>query len=287
MATNEKTNQKERYWLAIALAIVGTAVGTFFAIWSAFDKPKERLYWWLLLIVVSALSIVAGILVNFPSIQQLRHTKRLKAEAEEKYDELRKKIALPLSEGLDSLLRRAVRNLLPAPTATEQLVIHPEEDLALYSFVLVEDRYRIVSSTSARSAVVRHITLDHGEGVVGLAFEVGAPIITELLPDKTGKVTYRAGDKVSEQPRRLSDGNLAKCDPGLKWIYALPILEGNAEDLKRESVLGVLTVDCTKDGGCQIFRDVVFQRNIEILASELVPHLLALRTLGVIQTSVT
>ena len=277
MKTANGNDAPHEPWGAALLAVAGTTTGLFFTIWSNIsDTTKNQSYWWVLFAIM-VVSLASALAVNALSIRDIRNARKESQAARTRYENLRKHLAPPLTEGLDNLLRKSVERVIS--TAKGGVA---EKDVGIFVFVFLRDRYRVVSSTLPSPATTRRIALTKDEGVVGLASQEGVPIIAELLPDRKGKVTYASGNAIAVEPRALSPENLEKVDSSLKWIFAVPICANKAGEIANHDVLGVLSIDCSNDTGGQLFHNREFQNIVEELATQLIPHIQAMKILGVL-----
>lgn len=277
MKTANSSDVPHESWIAAILAVGGTTIGLFFTIWSNISDTTKNQSYGLVLFAIVVVSLLCGLAVNALSIRDIRNARKERQVARNEYESLRKHLASPLTEGLDNLLRKSVERIISSAKGGVA-----DKDVSIFVFVFLRERFRVVSSTLPLPATARRIALTKEEGVVGLASQVSVPIIAEILPDRTGKVTYASGSNVAAEPRALSPENLEKANSSLKWIFAVPICANKEGEVAKHEVLGVLSIDCLNKAGGTLFHDSDFQNAVEELADQLIPHIQAMKILGVL-----
>jgi len=245
-----------------AIAVLGTAVVTYFTLYSALGIRAEGLPPFLAITGLISLSLLISLLINYGSFWSLREAHEERRRIETLYETLDSRIRPLLLTGMEDTLRRRVKEL---PWIKNGI------PLKFFVFTEIDGLYKVVGSTVEHDAQVRRLELEPDEGVVGFTVDRKISGLAQITEGK-GNVFDRAGRVIGQQ-RRLREVNTWKVDADLKWIYTIPIFEKLPGTPWSNRIVGVLTVDSSDDQGDHIFRDRHFQDAIDMVSSDVSPYL--------------
>lgn len=264
---------KRRLYGGITLAVIGSSLVVFLHVESVYPLPDSP-YKWFVAFAYLILAVLAGMALNALPFLDIKNIEQARREAEDLYDTINHRVTPLLWNGIEDVLRRKVPAYLDSLDANERC-------LQFYVLAEINALLRIVGSTVDAYQPVRKIALTHHEGVVGFAIDRGAIVVAERLP--AGKIWNVAGKEIGVQ-RPLEAHNLEKCDPAVKWIYAMPIFE---RSITSDTIVGVFTVDSTAEVGKELFMKQSFQSQVSAFASDVAPYLEAYKSISIEPPEVT
>jgi len=146
--------------------------------------------------------------------QSLGNAEKSRVRAEELYATLEGRLKPLLLDGLEDMLKRIASRI--SERLSDQL---NGDRLSFFVFMKRNNvNWVIVASTTEKSAIVRWMSLDDDEGIVGFTAKKKIKILANG-PVNVQMFDYR-DKRPLDQQNSLKPDNLAKCDRNVEWIYA-------------------------------------------------------------------
>ncbi len=247
--------------ISFICSVLGATIAFYLAIAALVTLPSDGTLRWFAIAGISALSLIAGLLINGMSMQSFFKVSRA-------YDTLTSGLSPLLYDGIENVLQRRIKD------------IDLLKGLQLSVRAPIDGLYRVVGSTHPRGAGVRQEELEPNEGIVGFIATQKVPGYSQTTLRSPGKSdVYDRSGQVIGQRTPLRDFNRGKTAIGTKWNYGRPIFEKSGANPWSNKVVGVLMVQSMADDADSFFRNVDFQLQMDSLATEVAPYLDSLQML--------
>ncbi len=256
-------------YLSIIPPVLAAGILAFFTLYPFVKPATQGAGAWVSIGSLIVVSLTIAMLANLTSFLGLYEKDKSLRAASHLYETINQRLRPLLIGALEDNLSRWTVDLGSTHQACQ---------LKFFVQVLIDDHWRILSSTVPRSAPVRTLSLKPGEGMNGFASKHKAPVIARLDGSEETMLDH-SGNEIGEQPP-LTKSSRLKIDPNLAWIYATPIFRSSNSEPYDDEVLGTLCVDSNSHGAETLFVDPAFQSQVESVALNIGPYLAVLRELN-------
>jgi hypothetical protein len=254
--------------IGIVGSVLGATIAFYLAIITLVTLPAEGVPRWFMVAGVTALSLVAGLIINSGSMQDFRRVSQGEREASNLYNTLTSRLNPLLCGGIEDVLQRRIKD------------VDLLKGLQMNVFAPIDGLYRVVGSTLPPGATFRQLVHEPNEGLSGfVATRQIAGYTRTTYSDPGQSDVYDRSGLVIGQRTPTREVNRGKTVVGGKWIYGRPIFEKSGAIPWSNKVVGVLTVNATADDADSLFRNTDFQSQMDSLASDISPYLDALQML--------
>lgn len=247
--------------IGIVGSVLGATIAFHLAVVTLVTLPAEGPPRWFALAGITALSLLAGILVNGVTMQDFFKVSRA-------YNTLTSRLNPLLCGGIENVLQRRAKD------------VDLLKGLTLSAHAPIDGLFKVVATTAPPGATLRQRVHELNEGLLGfvIAQQIAGYIQRPGKNSGPNDVYDRSG-RVIGQSSPVRDINRAKTIVGAKWVYSRPIFEKSGANPWSDKVVGVLSVHSTADDADNLFRNVEFQVQMDSLASDISPYLDALQML--------
>jgi hypothetical protein len=210
--------------VGIVCSVLGATIAFYLAIISLVTLPADGTARWFAIVGISALSLIAGVLINGISMQDYFKISRA-------YNTLTSRLSPLLYSGIEDVLHRRAKALKLG------------RELNLSVFAPINGFYVTVGSTLPSEDPVRQLELEPGEALPGffanrkVAGFARAGWHAKLEANRA--VFDRAGQQIGEVPP-LREVNKGKTPVSEKWHYCRPIFERLTTTPWSNHIVGVL-----------------------------------------------
>jgi len=243
--------------VGIVCSVIGATIAFYLAIISLVTLPADGTARWFAIGGITALSLIAGILINGMSMQDYFKVSRA-------YNTLTSRLSPLLYSGIeDVLIRRAA-------------TLNPGGDLDLSVALLTGGFIRNVGSTLPQGHSVRQNVGKIGEGTRGYFAKekiAGFSLSSWNSNSVNRPVFDRFGKQIHEIPAR---GNPLSAE---KWHYYKPIFERSTTTPWSNRIVGMLTVHSSADDADNLFKTEEFHNVVDSVATEVSSYLDAIQVL--------
>jgi hypothetical protein len=251
--------------IGIVCSVLGATTAFYLAIITLVTLPSDGSLRWFAIAGITALSFIAGILINGISMQDFNKVSRA-------YGSLTSRLSPLLYSGIEDVLHR------------QKKMLESGGDLNFLVSAPISGYLRVVGATYLAGDPIRQHDAKFGEGTRGFLADhkvagyartsgLGQPKVEGNRP-----VFDRVGGLLGEIPP-LSEASRWKTHAGEKWLYGRPIFEKSTESPWSNRLVGILTVHSSADDADSFFKTEEFQHLVNSIASEVSPYLDAIQVL--------
>ena len=248
----------------IVCSVLGATIAFYLAIVSLVTLPADGAVRWIAIAGITALSLVAGLLINGMSMQDYFKVSRA-------YNTLTTRLSPLLYNGIEDVLQR------------RKTTYNPGGFLNFTVLAPIDGFYRVVGATCPAEHPMRQNSNKFGEGALGYLSERKVAGYTRpggwaQSKEGTRTVFDRAGNVLGEVTFRPPSGVL-NIDVEAKWIYFRPIFEKSAANPWSDRVVGFIHVQSSADDADNFFKTAEAQQQVDSIATEVSPYLDAIQVL--------
>ncbi len=246
--------------VGIICSVLGATIAFYLAIISLVTLPTDVTARWFAIAGITALSLVAGLLINGMSMQDYFKVSRA-------YNTLMSRLSPLLYSGIEDVLHRRIETL------------NVGRALNLGVAAPINGFYRVVGATYPADHPMRQNSVKFGEGLHWYFADRKKAGYMSRFPGGPRKLFDLDGQELEFRPAGGRPAGVLAHSGDAKWRYYKPIFEKSTATPWSNRVVGVINVNSTADDADNLFKTAEFQQQVNSIASEVSPYLDAMQVL--------